>query len=282
MQKTLKIFASKILVTCLLCLTYCHGLFGFELNRVILSTNNNPDYIEFWPVVAPVWQAMGIRPTLALIADENCPIDTSLGDVVRFDPIPGMPESFQAQTVRLLLPILFPDDVCIISDIDMIPISKSYFVDNAKPCPDDAILLYRDLAWGHSAKRYAMCYSAAKGSVFQSIFSVSTYEEIGPMLQEWMKWRRGWETDEHVLFSKVKAWERNGGKVMRLGHRNPGRLSRVRWFIPKQPDLRKYIDCHCPRPYSAYKDSIDRIITAIYALLESPPAPATPPARRRR
>ena len=267
-MKTLHNKSSKFIFVLLAYLTFSQGLFGLELTRVILATNNNPMYIEFWPVVAPIWQAMGLRPTLALISDENCMIDTSIGDVIRFDPIPGISEALQAQTVRLLLPALFPDDVCIISDIDMLPISKSYFVDYAKPCPEDTFLVYRDTAWGPHAKRYAMCYFAAKGSLFQSIFSLKTYKEIRPIIEEWNTLGLGWDTDEKVLYKIIQEWEKNGGHVMRLGHSVMGRIDRSSWSIPEALDVRGYIDCHCPRPYSEYQDSIDYIVEAIYAQLQ--------------
>ena len=134
---------------------------ALKLDRVILSTNDDPLYIEFWPIVAPIWTAMGLRPTLALIGDENCQIDESLGDVIRFSPILGVPESLQTQVIRLFLPCLFPDDGCLISDIDMLPISGSYFVDGAFACPDDGFVVYKDAA-GYWERRFPMCYVAGR------------------------------------------------------------------------------------------------------------------------
>ncbi len=245
---------------------------ALELKRVILSTNNNPDYIEFWPVVAPLWEAMGFRPTLALIASEDCPIDTSIGDVIRFDPIPGVAESLQAQVVRLFLPSLFPDDGCLISDIDMIPVSRSYFIEGATRCLDDEFLVYRNLAPGYEkGGRYPMCYMAAKGRVFGSIFGISNYEQIAPLIQSWSAVGHGWSTDEIMVYAYAKEWERNGGNVVCLDHGVWGRLDRGHWKLKnsklKDLDISKYIDCHCPRPYSDYRPSIDQVVQAIQKVL---------------
>lgn len=240
------------------------ALNAIELKRVILSTNNNPLYIEFWPVVAPLWQAMGIKPTLALVADEQCPIDTSLGDVIRFPPMEGIPESLQAQVVRLFLPVLFPDDGCLIADIDMLPISKSYFSEGAKSCSEEAFLVYRDGAEGCRGTRYPMCYVAANGRVFGSLFKISKYEEIQELVRQWAAAGFGWNTDELMLYSSVMEWERQGGQVVRLGHDVQGRLDRGNWKIDfNSLDISRYIDCHCPRPYSAYRDSIDQVVKLI-------------------
>lgn len=253
----------------LLCLLLFHSVIlvqleGLELKRAILATNNNENYIQFWPIVAPLWSEMGLIPTLALIGDENCQVDTSLGDVVRFKPIPGVPEYLQAQTVRHLLPILFPNDGCIISDIDMLPISRSYFKDGAAPCPDNAFLIYRDKAYGWCEPKYPMCYFAAKGSLFQKVFQVTTYDEINDKILEWSHLGHGWNTDELVLYQHVIHWEKEGGHVFRLGHGVGPRLDRLWWDLGNLAQQIDYIiDCHCPRPYCAYKDSIDKVFNAI-------------------
>lgn len=240
------------------------ALDGLVLNRVILATNNDESYIEFWPIVAPLWEKMGFRPTLALIADENCKVDTKIGDVLRFTPIPGVPESLYAQSIRLLLPVLFPDDNCLISDIDMLPISRSYFVDGAAPCPENAFLLYRDKAYGKNEKKYPMCYFGGKGKVFSSIFGISTKSEIRSLIKTWSKLGHGWNTDEIILYQYIKDWEQKGGNVFRLGHGVGPRLDRLYWHAQtRMLEISRYIDCHCPRPYHSNKRSIDRVVKAI-------------------
>lgn len=253
-----------------LAIIFSAKLLGIEINRVIVATNNNPTYIEFWPVVAPLWEQMGFRPTLALIADESCSVDTSIGDVIRFKPIPGVSEALQAQCVRLLLPILYPNDGCIISDIDMLPISRTYFVEGAKKCPDNAFLVYRDKAWPEGSKRFPMCYFTAKGAIFSSIFGISKQEEISPLIEEWSKLGFGWDTDEKVLYKYTTNWEASGNQLILLGKGVERRLDRITWDAQmKTLSIKDYIDSHCPRPYSAYRDSIDRVVKSINLFLKS-------------
>jgi hypothetical protein len=261
----MNLLRNLLLQTTLSCLTVFSSLNAFEIDRVIVSTNNDPKYIQFWPLVASLWQEMGIRPTLALIADENCPIDTSIGDVIRFDPLPGIEESLQAQVIRLLLPVYFPEDHCLISDIDMLPVSRSYFVDGAAECPDEAFLVYRDNAEGYASKRYPMCYVAAKGSIFNSIFEISSPDEIAVKIHEWNEFGLGWNTDELLLYIFAQEWERKGGRIVRLGHQVGPRLDRGNWDINDNTlkNIANYVDCHCPRPYSANRVSIDLIVEAV-------------------
>jgi len=239
------------------------SLSSLELNRVILSTNNNPLYIEFWPVVAPLWEAMGLRPTLALVADENCTVDSTLGDVIRFPPLKDVPVAMQAQVIRLFLPAFFPDDGCLIADIDMLPISRSYFFNGAAFCPTHAFLVYRDQAFEYAGTRFPMCYVAAKGKLFGSVFEISKREDIAKRLREWSALELGWNTDELMLYCSLIAWEKKGGRIVRLGHGVSKRLDRMDWRDFSDVNFAHYIDCHCPRPYSAFKKSIDTIADAI-------------------
>lgn len=240
--------------------------FSLSLDRVILATDDNPLYIEFWPIVAPIWEKMGFKPTLALIADKECPIDTSLGDVIRFDPIPDVPVSLQAQAIRLLLPALFPEDGCILSDIDMIPILHEYFIQGASTCPDSAFLVYRD---AYNLVTYPMCYVAGKGQVFKELFEVHSEAEIPVILRKWAQKGYGWNTDEIILYQTVNEWEKQGGHVIRLGHSVSRRLDRANWNVDfRTLNITRYIDCHCPRPYSAYKKSIDQVVEQVIYRLD--------------
>lgn len=245
-------------------------LSSMEIQRVILGSDTNPLYIEFWPIIAPIWKKMGFQPTLALIAEEDYVIDESLGDVIRVNPLPDIPTSLQAQVIRLFLPALFPDDVCLISDMDMIPVSKSYFVDGAKPCPDDAFLVYRDLALPLYEQQFPMCYVAAKGSLFGSIFDIFSYEDILERIIESYYYRLGWTTDQRILYATLLAWEKQGGHLFRLGHEVGPRIDRLYWnHYFYNLDVTPYIDCHCPRPYHVYHQSIDLIVKKIYEQLEN-------------
>ncbi len=258
----------KFLLACHTTIFLLQPLQGLELKRVILSTNNDPMYIQFWPVVAKLWQAMGLRPTLALVAHEDCTIDTSLGDVIRFDPLPDLPESLQAQALRLMLPTLFPNDGCLIADIDMLPVSYTYFREGAAKAPNRAFVVYRNKAY--QEHKWPMCYVAARGNVFKSIFGVSKIEEFPALLRTMAAAGFGWNTDEIMMYRYVKKWEKaNKGSVVRLGHRVGPRLDRSTWENQMQtfqatPSLiSNYIDCHCPRPYADYRDSIDSIVEAV-------------------
>ena len=242
-------------------------VYSIKLDKVILGCDANPLYTDFWPLVPNVWSKLvGLPSALGFIAPKDYAIDESAGQVVRFEPIPGIPTSFQAQVIRLLLPAFFEDEVCILSDMDMIPLSRSYFVDSVASFPSDCFIIYRDgsyKGWQLTEYlEYPMCYCAAKGRIFKEIFNIASIDDIPRIIREWYDHGVGWTTDQQMLYFSVNAWEeKNPGRVIRLGHNDAGRLDRQRWGYNKQI-LRNggYIDSHLLRPYSVYEKEIIQLV----------------------
>ncbi|MBA3954444.1 hypothetical protein H0X48_03950 [Candidatus Dependentiae bacterium] len=244
---------------------------ALKLDRVILATNNNPLYIEFWPYVAKAWtQLIGIKPTLALIADEDVKIDESLGDVIRFKPLPGVPDGLYAQVIRLLLPAYFPNDGCIISDIDQLPLQRSYFVNTIASVPDNQFIVYNNWCYGKTTPRYPMCYVAAKGQVFKKLFDIQTVEDIPTIVERWASMGLGFDTDETILYHTLVNWKFYKTECTKLND-TLGLLDKRRILdnrkassapLHYKPHLvRKnfYVDAFLPRPYSKYKTELDNL-----------------------
>ena len=42
-----------------------------KIDNVILSSNNDPKYLDFWPIVSKAWQNLGIKPYLFYIGKEK-------------------------------------------------------------------------------------------------------------------------------------------------------------------------------------------------------------------
>jgi len=236
-------------------------LYSFTINRVVMACDANPMYLDFWPLVSQAWvKLIGIRPVLALISKDEVKIDTAYGDVVRFDPIEGVSTGLYAQTIRLLLPALFPDEISIISDIDMLPIKKSYFVDCVKNISSDKFVVYRDKAYALTGPydQYPMCYNAGKGKLFQEIFGVRDISDIPRIIREWANKGFGWNTDEKILYASLHAWEKFKTHCVRLGHDVAPRIDRSSWIYKEKKVVEGYyVDSHMVRPYNKYKGEID-------------------------
>ena len=235
---------------------------ALKIDRVILSTNVSHDYIQFWPLIAKVWkEKMGIQPTLALIGDEDVQVDESLGDVVRFKPIEGVPTWFYAQIVRLLFPAYFPNDICMISDIDMLPLNRNYFEQSMEFITDPAALvIFRDKS---ASDRYPMCYIAGRGLTFQELFNLESLDQIPNRVTEWFKLGLDWYTDETVLYRAITNWSKYHTHVAKLGYgdeQEADRICRSKWQYDLDT-LRSggYVDAHLPRPYCKHVAEIEQL-----------------------
>ena len=265
MQERESVRALKKVFLLFLFMTQVGLVSGFKIDRVIVSSDANPFFLDFWPIVAKAWNKMGIKPTLALIATEDVQVDETIGDVIRFEPLAGVPRVCQAKYIRLLLPAYFEDEVCLISDIDMLPLNKDYFIENVKDVPDDCFAVYRDKAYGgrysvYKRNRYPMCYTAAKGSVFKEIFQIRSTEDIPRIMRRWTKkWGRH-KSDEYPLTILVMTWKYFHTRCVRLGL-GVKRIDRSNWIydVDKLKDG-YYIDSHMLRPYSKYKKEIDELL----------------------
>lgn len=213
--------------------------------RVILAVNESDWYLPFWPAAAKSWkQLIGVQPTLALIADDSVKVDESLGDVIRFKPIEGLPSAYPSQVIRLLLPALYPDEICIVSDIDHIAVNRDYFHETIKNIADDQFVFYREYPpheriaiknRGLEPNQWPMCYLAAKGSTFAELFGipVKSIDAIRKKLEEWGKTeypKYKFYTDQVMLYHHMMNWKDYPERCTRIGHNwIMGRMHRHQW-----------------------------------------------------
>ncbi len=160
------------------------------------------------------------------------------------------------------MPCLFPDNGCLLADIDMMPLQKKFFTKKVTSIPNDCFVVYRNKAYWFWKQRIYMCYNAAKGSVFQEIFGARTYEDIPEIIKKWAKLDLGWSTDERLLYKYLKKWKKRKTHVKKLGYnkRKKRRIDRKLHYKEKKILKQSYLEMNCPRPYATYKDKIDPIM----------------------
>jgi len=241
-----------------------------KIDRVILASDENPLYIQFWPLAARAWSLLGIKPTLFLIS-ESMEVDETVGDVIRIKPIPGVPTPMQAQCIRLLGPTMFTDEICATSDIDMMPLSESYFVEQISDIPNDRFVVFCSDAYENipNFPCFPMAYNVALGSTYREVFkhTIGDFEET---IKRWHKLGHGWTTDERVLYFNLKTWKNykeksvllRRGFVPNMHNMLTARIDRSNMQFDQRLILnQKYADFHMPRPYEENKQVIDIIFS---------------------
>jgi hypothetical protein len=233
-----------------------------KIKYVIVSSDKNRMYLDFWPVVKQLWaNVINIKPILVLISDENKITDNATDIVHEIKSVEGIDTGLQAQIARMYVTKFYPSDVCLTSDIDMLPLSHSYFNSVLDKVDEGSLAILS--ADAYKILRFPICYNAAKGDTFNEILGLNvSFEEYCKRLVEF-GW--GWDTDElyfgkmvneYPLQYRIKKFNR--GWMNGIAN---NRIDRVAWGYDKNEIKNDgYIDCHSVRPYSQYKATIDKLI----------------------
>ena len=160
-----------------------------------MSSNANPEYLDFWPVAAKAWLDFGITPVLFYIPDhaEDAPIsqvmpaDVPGGEVHTIPHLPDVNIVLQSSLLRFWGSCYYPDDIVIVSDIDMLPLSKAFFVDQLSGINNDRYVHLRCARGEYETvnlciispektvteipemRHYPACYHIAQGSLMHDV-----------------------------------------------------------------------------------------------------------------
>lgn len=237
-----------------------------KIDYVVVSTDNNKLYSDFWEPVKKLWiNLIGIKPILVKISNNDNIEENNDFIIHNIKEVKGINTGFQSQVARLYITKYYKNKVCLISDIDMLPLSKSYFVDHIEHIDNNNLIIFSSDAYPNII-RYPMCYNAAKGQVFDQIMKFEeTFEEFVVKLD---KMGLGWDTDE-LFFAKMVSSFYNQSIITKLNRGwdlgvAKNRIDRSKWTYDKNKlQSKSYIDSHSLRPYSLYKTEIDNLIDSL-------------------
>lgn len=225
---------------------------------VVVSTNNNPDYIFYAPYVEKAWNSLGWNLCVMITADVNRD-DLMLSNpetkIHALPDVPGMRKESIAQAGRLYASMLFDDDILLMtSDIDLLPLSNYW-----EPVVDDITVYGHDLT-DHTY--YPMGYTAMISQKWRSIFGsmeldANEYKHLA-FAPDWASW---WNLDWQMLTDRLR------GKMVTHIHRGRrssgtyayGRVDRGDGMqIPAGETL---IDAHCENINVRHPDKINKFIS---------------------
>lgn len=233
-----------------------------KIEKVILSSNDNPDYIQFWPIVSEAWNSLGVEPILIYTGEKKLKLN---GNVIKFNP-KNMDSAFVAQNIRILYPALLKDKNVIVSDIDNLPLSKNYFLDSTLDYPDNSFIIYRPDAC--PPNMISMMWNAANSNTWKEIFKIENEKQIYFKLRLWYSKKytiqgKAWYTDQIKLrkyINKFTTKKNNKQRIIQLSDDQLGfnRFNRNK-LLKHLEDMRngvKFTDFHMPRPFEDYEETI--------------------------
>ena len=241
--------------------------------KVSISCDLNPFYLEFWEPVSRIWKyKFGIEPNLFFVGKEQDAPKSEHGKVTVVEPVEGIPIHTQTQWARFYFMQTDAESVWITSDIDMFPLSKSYFFDMVENVPEDAFVsLNSDME-----NYFPVCYNMAKGKLFKKILDLSGSfrDSVSRVYQTTSsdshsvdgKVCENWSSDERYSSRKIceyrSLFPHKVFQCLRPGGFHGGRrIDRNNWnYNDSLVTQEWYLDCHSIRPYSENKEKIERLI----------------------
>ena len=243
-----------------------------KLDCVLTAVNENILYLDFVPIFIKTWNKLypDIDIKIILIA-KNIPEHLLLykNNLITFEPIAGVLTSFTSQFIRLLYPcILNYKNGVLITDIDMLPMNKTYYTKNIMEYDINKFIYYRGNVCLQS-NEIAMCYNVATPEIWKDIFKINSLNDIVNYIKnisdnktiKQKSRKSSWCIDQITLYNKVTEWNKKTNNFVRVNELQTGfnRLNRNAFDI-SHPNIIKqiteciYTDYHCYRPMSKYAD----------------------------
>jgi len=278
-------------------------------DKIILSSNEDPTYFEFWPIVSWAYKKMfpTVEVCLAFVTKrgENDPVVTDArkhGTVVLFRPIDDVPEGHQAKVARFILASQqVESDICYIDDIDLFPLKSDFITDklvvyarheyfeNDFSGFNDVLLCVGGEVYGFIGT-YPISQMTARSYVWKQFINPNEllYDQL---IRSW-KDKAQFDDRENIniwpdmVGDRIDYYFSDERLLKRLLFENPvPKLELQRGYsnylestldrhtVNKETDVwefshqklknGEYVNGHCPRPYSKYKDQFQPLIDYI-------------------
>ncbi len=246
-----------------------------RLDRVLFASDLHANYIQFWPLVSRVWQHVtGAKPTLFFVAPPGTAIEHVPGcEIIFVSPPTDLPTCFVAQTIRLLAPLWFPNEVCVISDIDMMVVQPGFLSSYIRQhAATKLVCLNR-----YPAKigRCSMCYHIGTGATFARLWDepasgAPTWPHVFDRLRQFHQAQTGqWATDELVLHEAVTRFKAKEPHtvvqvfVPNLWENSTRCLTHYKGFKFNPREAARYVEIEPPYPYVTHRAAIHAALRAI-------------------
>lgn len=227
-----------------------------KIDYVVIASDDNPLYKDFYPIVAKKWFELGFKTYYINITDEESIIEHKWGIIHKMKPLSFVSTGFQSQVVRLYASKLV-NAVLMMSDIDMLPINKEYYLSHVDELTDDNVLIYSGQPYV-DVPYYPMCYVVSNSNNFIKYLDIGNmdFEQYCRYLLN--NYKQAWNTDENFMYDK---FQKHTDKLIIKKRDFKRRIDRSYWSYDKELiEKGFYIDSHMIRPYSQYSEKINKLI----------------------
>jgi hypothetical protein len=242
-----------------------------KLDCVLTAVNDNNMYLDFVPIFIKTWNKLyPLVDVKIILISKEIPehLKEYQDNIILFEPLSNISTAFISQYIRLLYPaILNYQNGILITDIDMLPMNKTYYIKNIENIDNDKFIYMRNVLL-QDWKQIAMCYNVATNKVWNAIFQIKSLDDIkNTLINKYNEIKyvdghgnSGWSTDQIDLYNSVMKWNTNTNKLIILNDTNTEfcRLDRIYLTTLNEQIFDnikngKYSDYHCCRPFKQYE-----------------------------
>jgi hypothetical protein len=228
--------------------------------------------LDFIPIFIKTWNKLYPTVDVKIVLIANQIPDEYLEykkNIILFEPIDNVLTSFTSQIIRLLYPcILNYENGVMITDMDMLPMNRTYYTDPIKSFDNNKFIYLRENVCFQN-NEIAMCYNVAVPNIWKEIFEINSVEDIRKFIITTCQnnvinkghGNAGWNTDQLILYQKVMQWNNKTNNLICCNETHTGfkRLNRGTFNLNNNTiknDITAgiYSDYHCFRPMSKYSD----------------------------
>jgi hypothetical protein len=259
-----------------------------KIDFVLTACDTNNYYLNLYPYVHKVWKEIFNLDCYLILINDNIPKNLEMYKqyIILYENKYNIHTVFIAQVIRILYPCLFDNKNILITDVDILPISYSYFIESISEYKNENFITYTDRYIKHDM--FAICYNVANSKIWKEIFNINNIEDINEKLLKWFnkyainiketnytgkKNCNGWFTDQKQLYKKCIKWNNITNKIIIMNDNNLkfNRLHKNQKnteYIMKNKELildniKSYTDIHVFRQYHKHINYLNKIIEKI-------------------
>lgn len=149
-------------------------------DRIIMGTNEDPTYFDFWKIQVLAHRTFFpyTKLTLAILSDKQRDMNkfhyiSEAGvDVRLYAPSKLAPHGNQAKLLRYYCAAQFPDELCVVSDIDTVPMQSAYVEKIVNVVEHNKLLAVgrEVLLNGPDSGKFPAHHTSGYGNVFAALY----------------------------------------------------------------------------------------------------------------
>ena len=255
-----------------------------SIDRIVLSTDENETYIQFWPLVATAWKKYFPEVNVTLAFLTNRTEDDKLiqemkryGEVRIVNPVEDIPLANQAKMARHIVASMCGDDVCCLHDIDSCPLQREYTENFTSKREKNTILrVGKEVFDGgpHNGK-FPMSHITAEGYIWKEIinpYDLNTEELINSWretsvfdIKEDINQPPQIFSDESLIRVLLDRWTSKKFTDVERGVNIQEDWIDRSWWMVDVDKLNKgeYVEANLLRPFSRYWEHIKPVVKYI-------------------